>query len=159
MSTGYGTTGRKKTGVATSLSDDFGREIPLVRLNPHYPKIDRLQIQREHVEDQIDSASKVASKKRTIKPLEDTVRALIRKTIRLNRQREALLATSAGELNRQGVDAVQSCRSNKRFRSALSWSLGVAPTCTSTPDTRDNHNSTGTAVWNRLLSPSRTAAS
>ena len=114
-------------------------------------EIDQLQIQREHVEDQIDSASKVASKKRTIKSLEDTVRALIRKTIRLNRQREALLATSAGELNRQGVAAVQSCRNNKRFRSALwnrsSWSLGVAPTYTSKPDTQNNHNSTGTAIW------------
>ena len=126
-------------------------------------EIDRLQIQREHVEDQIDSASRVASKKRTIKSLEDTVRALIRKTIRLNRQREALLATGAGELNN---------RESPRYNPAEATSVSGRPSGTGpagpsvllphTPARRIR----GTTIipparqsGPRLLSPSRTAAS
>jgi hypothetical protein len=114
-------------------------------------EIEELQIQQELVEDQIDSATRVASKKGTIPSLEERVRALIRKTIKLNRQREAILATSAEELNKQGAAAIQFCRNKKEIRAALwnrsSWSLGVAPTYTSIADRQDKLQAAGTAIW------------
>jgi hypothetical protein len=110
-----------------------------------------LQVQWEVIEGQIDEASKSESKKGTLPQLEDAVRALIKKTIKLKRQREVLLAADREELNKQGAAAIQSCRSKKEIRASLwnrsSWSFGVAPTYTSFADTQDNLHSTGAAIW------------
>ena len=114
-------------------------------------EIKTLQVQWELVETQIDEASRSASKKGMIPSLEDTVRALIKQTIKLKRQREAILAAGTEELNKQGAAAIQSCRSKKEIRAALwnrsSWSLGVAPTYTSMVASQDNLDASGTAVW------------
>jgi hypothetical protein len=69
----------------------------------------------------------------------------------LEKQRKELQAKGTAELNKKADAAIKACRANGKFRSNLwnksSWSLGVAPTWTSTTAKTEDLKYSGMGAW------------